>query len=205
VPNIILGTRRLIMFFRTTVLIATITSVSLGATPQTQIVPPDVPGNLVVPDDVRPYIMARAEGTQNYVCMATGNKSVSWVFHGPQATLFDAADAQVMTHFLSPNPAENDAARATWQDSRDTSAVWAVAIASSSDQAYVAPGSIPWLLLRVVGVRLGPTAGDRLAQTQYIQRVNTQGGVAPAAGCRSATDAGKRALVPYTTDYVFYR
>jgi hypothetical protein len=39
-----------------------------------------------------------------------------------------------------------------------------------------------------------------------VQRVNTQGGIAPAtAGCSQAADIGKKALVPYTADYVFYR
>jgi hypothetical protein len=35
--------------------------------------------------------------------------------------------------------------------------------------------------------------------------VNTSGGVAPSTGCASATDVGKKALVPYTADYFFYR
>ncbi len=50
----------------------------------------------------------------------------------------------------------------------------------------------------------GPTGGGKLARTTFIQRVNTAGGVAPA-GCAASTDVGKKALVPYTTDYIFYR
>jgi hypothetical protein len=129
----------------------------------------------------------------------------AWSFYGPQATLFDASGGQVMTHFLSPNPDENGALRATWQHSRDTSTVWGVAIASSTDPNYVAPGAVPWLLLRVEGSRMGPSNGDRILRTIFIQRVNTDGGVAPSAGCSVAGDVGKRAFVPYTTDYVFYR
>jgi len=44
-----------------------------------------------------------------------------------------------------------------------------------------------------------------MMRTTFIQRVNTEGGVAPAAGCSLPADIGKRALVAYTTDYVFYR
>ena len=44
-----------------------------------------------------------------------------------------------------------------------------------------------------------------LTQAKYIQRINTTGGVAPATGCAVATDLGAIALVPYTTDYVFFR
>jgi hypothetical protein len=110
-----------------------------------------------------------------------------------------------MTHYLSPNPDESGAARATWQHSGDSGAIWAGMIESSSDQSFVAPNSIPWLLLRVVGDEPGPTGGTTLAGTAFIQRVNTEGGVAPGAGCKSAKDIGKKALVPYSTDYVFYR
>ncbi|HXT31334.1 MAG TPA: DUF3455 domain-containing protein, partial [Vicinamibacterales bacterium] len=99
----------------------------------------------------------------------------------------------------------NGTLRPTWQHSRDTSAVWAAAVETSSDSAYVAPGAIPWLKLRVMGAQAGPADGDKLASASYIQRVNTAGGAAPATGCASSTDIGRRALVPYAADYVFYR
>jgi hypothetical protein len=51
----------------------------------------------------------------------------------------------------------------------------------------------------------GPTGGDKLQKTTYIHRLDTDGGVAPASGCAVATDVGKKALVPYTTDYYFYK
>ncbi len=47
--------------------------------------------------------------------------------------------------------------------------------------------------------------GSILAQTTFIQRVNTSGGVAPATGCTQASNIGVMVLVPYTTDYYFYR
>jgi hypothetical protein len=167
---------------------------------------PPVPGNLEVDQAFRPYLVAQADGTQNYICLATAT-GVTWTFLGPQATLFDGNGVldQVMTHYLSPNPVEAGVPRATWRHSRDTSTVWAAAIASSSDPAFVAPGAIPWLTLQVVGAQYGPDHGRRLTATAFIQRVNTAGGVAPATGCATATDIGRRVFVPYTTDYVFYR
>jgi hypothetical protein len=123
---------------------------------------------------------------------------------GPQATLFNDDEMQIITHFLSPNPDEGGMARATWQHSRDTSTVWAMAIASSTDPDFVDPDAIPWLLLQVVGADSGPTGGHRLTETAYIQRVHTSGGRAPATGCADAT-IGNTALVPYTTDYIFYK
>jgi hypothetical protein len=163
-----------------------------------------VPANIRVPAGNKAFFEGHASGTQHYICLPSGS-AVAWTFFGPQATLFNDQVGQVVTHFLSPNPSENGTPRATWQHSRDTSAVWAQAIASSSDSNFVAPGAIPWLLLQVVGAQEGPTGGDKLIQTTFIQRLNTTGGIAPSTGCGVSTDVGKKALVPYTADYVFYR
>lgn len=38
----------------------------------------------------------------------------------------------------------------------------------------------------------------------HVQRVNTRGGVAPAAMC-GATNMGQKQVVQYTADYVFWR
>jgi Protein of unknown function (DUF3455) len=167
------------------------------------IAPPPVPPNLEVPAGNEAFLEGHAIGTQNYICLPS-EAGVAWTLVGPQATLFNRWDRQLITHFLSPNPDERDTPRATWQHSRDTSTVWAVAIASSSDPNFVASGVIPWLLLQVVGAQPGPTGGDRLTETTFIQRVHTSGGVAPSTGCVEVTDVGQRAFVPYTADYFFY-
>jgi hypothetical protein len=195
------------MFWKSTPLAAALSlALSSGSAPL-QIIPPAVPANLVVPAGNAPFAIADASGTQNYICLPTepSGKKPAWTFLGPQATLFTTDGQQVMTHYLSPNPDQNDTPRATWRDSHDTSTVWAGAVASSTDPAYVEAGAIPWLLLRVVGSEYGPTLGDRLVGTTFIQRVNTSGGVAPPSGCQTPRDIGARAMVPYTTQYVFYR
>ena len=166
--------------------------------------PADIPASLQVPAGNSRYLTTEAVGTQNYICLpaATG---VAWSFLGPQATLFNAQGHQVMTHFLSPNPMQGGAPRATWQHSLDTGTVWAAAIATYAEPDYVESGAIPWLLLEVVGAQAGVSRGDRVSDTTYVQRINTSGGVAPASGCAVPADIGKRVLVPYTTTYVFYR
>lgn len=169
-----------------------------------EVIPPPVPSNLEVPVGNTAYLIGHARGTQNYLCLPKG-AGFAWTLFGPQATLFDAGGNQQITHFLSANPDEGGTPRATWQHSGDTSAAWAVAIAPSTDPNYVAPGAVPWLLLQVVGNEYGPALGHKLTYTTYIQRVNTAGGLAPADGCSVATDVGRKALVPYTADYVFYR
>ena len=168
---------------------------------------PPVPPNLEVPQGHDVYLHGRAIGTQNYVCLST-SAGFRWHFIGPQATLFNVGgdmQQQIATHFLSPNPAENGVARATWQQSHDSSHVWARAIASSTDANYVAPDSIPWLLLQAVGAAVGPTGAALFVPTSYIQRLTTEGGIAPTVGCSQANDIGAMTLVPYATDYFFYR
>ena len=90
------------------------------------IVPPPVPSNIQVPAGDTAFLEGHAVGTQNYICLPSG-ASVAWTLVGPQATLFNDWDRQLITHFLSPNPDESDTPRATWQHSRDTGTVWAIA------------------------------------------------------------------------------
>ena len=118
---------------------------------------------------------------------------------------FFGAPQQVTTHFLSPNPEEAGLARATWQGSLDSSRVWARATQIVDDPAIIGAGNIPWLLLQRAGASRGPTGGSLLSAGHLDPRIHTAGGVAPATGCTQPTDAGALALVPYSTDYVFFR
>jgi hypothetical protein len=185
-----------------TAVTVTLTVGSARADDTDRVVAPPVPANIQAPAGNRAFLVAHAVGTQNYICLpSTTSDALVWTFLGPQATLFNDELKQVITHFLSPNPIENGFGRATWQHSRDTSAVWGQMIQSSSDPSFVAAGAIPWLLLRVVGAQEGPTGGGRLAAATFIQRLNTVGGVAPSTSC---SELGTRMLVPYEADYVFY-
>jgi hypothetical protein len=188
-----------------------------------RVTPPPVPANIQVPAGNKAFLEGHADGTQNYICVPCPNPTTSmcpdvsgfaWILFTPQATLFKDNDKQVITHFFSPNPFEvntnpgvvaADMIRATWRESRDTSTVWAKTNQSSSDSAFVEPGAIAWLLLEVVGAQDGPTGGDKLTVTTFIQRLNTSGGVAPPMGCTLSTDVGAEAFVPYTADYFFYK
>lgn len=168
------------------------------------IVPPPMPAKLELsPDEFVPFMAAHAVGTQGYVCVAVGT-TYKWVPFGPQATLFDDEDGQVLTHFLSPAPYDQ-VPSPTWQHSRDTSAVWGRVLETSSDLNYVAADAIPWLLLEASVVGDGPTGGDRMTITRRIQRLNTVEGKAPTTGCAVAANIGTRALVPYEADYYFYK
>jgi hypothetical protein len=170
----------------------------------TNIKPPKVPDALAVPAGSKAFLIGHAVGTQNYICLPDG-AGAKWLLFGPQATVFDDHGRQLMTHFLSPNPAESNALRATWMDSDRTSSLWAVKVAESDDARFVEPGAIKWFLLQVKGAEEGSQRNDRLMNTTVIHRVNTSGGVAPASECMLTGDVGKTKFVPYTADYVFYR
>jgi hypothetical protein len=170
----------------------------------TNIKPPKVPDTLAVPAGSKAFLIGHAVGTQNYICLPDG-AGAKWVLFGPQATVFDDHGRQLMTHFLSPNPAESNALRATWMDSDSTSSVWALKVAESDDARYVEPGAIKWFLLKVMGAEEGSLPNDRLTKATVIHRVNTSGGIAPASECTLTGDIGKTKFVPYTADYVFYK
>jgi hypothetical protein len=195
-------------------------SLSQSAYAGGQVTPPDVPPNLNV-DNVEPgnkaFLKGEAQGTQNYVCSpsAASPTGVAYVLFTPEATLFSDDDGgQIITHFFSPNPDPDDpntnpavvapggAIRATWVHSHDGSSVWAKL--HTNGAAVVDQNAIAWLLLDAVGVEDGPTGGDILAKTTFVQRVNTTGGLAPKSGCGSPGDLGNQAFIPYTADYFFY-
>lgn len=191
----------------TSVFILPITVALSAIAPATdRIAAPNVPADIEAPAGFKPYFVAHAIGTQNYICAPAATATgVDWLFIGPQATLFDAGGEQVATHFLSKNPLEGDALHATWQHSRDSSVVWAKRHSGSTDANYVAPGAIEWLLLDATGPKTGPTGGDKFTRTAYIQRVNTVGGVKPASAECTPSTLNTRRLVAYEADYYFYQ
>src|SRR5262245_54088529 len=181
------------------------------------ITPPPLPADLApVPAGNKLFLGTHAVGTQNYVCKPSG-AGVAYVLFTPEATLSGEDGGQVITHNFSPNPFEpntdpkvvaDGTIRATWQY-RDTSRVWAKVHATDPDgrkgAVTVDQTAIAWLLLDGVGSQKGPTGGDKLFGTTFVQRLNTTGGLAPKTGCSSLTDVGNTAFVPYTADYFFYK
>ena len=67
-----------------------------------RVTPPPVPVNIQVPAGNKAFLEGHAIGTQNYICLPSGS-GFAWTFFGPQATLFNDDDKQIITHFLSPN------------------------------------------------------------------------------------------------------
>jgi hypothetical protein len=171
-------------------------------------IPPAVPSEIKVPPGKVLFMRAPASGTQNYICLPSGT-GVAWTLFGPQATYFftipafPGLSAPIGTHYLSPNPQENNTPRPTWQQ-HDGTKLWAKAIASSTDPAFVHPNAIPWLLLQVVG-KENKERIPFVSTATHLQRVHTSGGLKPDNGCSVASEIGKTAFVPYQATYLSYR
>ena len=207
--------------FVTLAMIFTLSAFSLQARPARadgNITPPPLPDDMApVPAGNKLFLGTHSVGTQNYVCKPSG-AGVAYVLFTPEATLSGEDGGQVITHDFTPNPFEPNTdpkvvapegtIRATWQY-RDTSKVWAKVHATEQNDkkgaVTVDQKAIAWLLLDGVGSLNGPTGGDKLTGTTFVQRLNTTGGLAPSTGCSSVTDLGNKAFVPYTADYFFYK
>lgn len=108
-----------------------------------------------------------------------------WVFVGPSAVLTNRDGARVGTYYGPP---------ATWE-SADGSKI-------SGTQLAISPGATGNIPLQLVKTNPAVGAGS-MAGVTYVQRVNTRGGVAPALPC-DGTQVGKREVVNYQADYIFY-
>ena len=149
---------------------------------------PEVPSTLAVEAGNRVFLVAHASGVQIYSCNATST-ALSWGLVAPRANLYDDRGRLIGTHYAGP----------TWQ-AKDGSTV----LGQRVDGVTVDPTAIPWLLISAVSTTES-RHGDRLADTTFIQRVATTGGLAPAATDCNAATAGATAEVPYTADYFFWK
>jgi hypothetical protein len=148
-----------------------------------------VPVALMPPKGHVMLFKAEGVGAQIYVCKARADDPdrFEWVLKAPDADLFDEGGRKIGRHFAGP----------TWEASEDGSQVIGTPIEKAP-----APkgGDIPWLLLkRKAGVGQG-----RFSKVTYIQRVDTEGGIAPSGGGDKARQ-DHEVRVKYKATYVFYR
>jgi hypothetical protein len=158
-------------------------------------VTPVVDSTLSVPDGGGSVLLhASAVGTQDYRCQSSNTDagtSYGWVFVGPEADLFDCSEEKVGTHFAS----DAGASAPEWRTEDGTFVIGKKLVAFTPDGGASA---VPWLLLQTTSTG---GSGD-LSKTAYIQRVNTNGGIAPTSTCDS-TNVGAVEKVHYTADYYF--
>lgn len=146
-----------------------------------------VPDTIKVPEGHKVALETVGVGEITYECRDKADLAgqTEWVFVGPKAVLNDRSGKAVGEYFGPP---------ATWQ-ANDGSKVTGtqLAVAPSS------PGNLPYQL-----VKANPAQGKgAMSGVTYIQRVALKGGVAPATAC-TAADKGKREVVKYQADYIFW-
>ncbi|PZQ67727.1 MAG: hypothetical protein DI563_21245 [Variovorax paradoxus] len=147
-----------------------------------------LPDAVKVPAGHRVAMETVGAGSITYECRVKANApgQYEWFFVGPDARLMDRAGKQVGKYYGPP---------ATWE-SMDGSKVTATQVAVAPNGT----GNIPHQL-----VKANPAMGAGSMQgVSYIQRVATQGGVAPAAAC-AGSNMGQKQVVQYQADYIFYK
>ena len=145
-----------------------------------------LPEAVRVPAGQKMLMSATGVGDLTYECREKQGMAgqYEWAFVGPVATLYAADKKVVGKYYAGP----------TWE-SGDGSKV-------TGKQLAVAPGGAGNIPLQLV--KAEPAMGSgAMSGVAYIQRLNTKGGVAPAAACDAASK-GQRKTVGYEADYVFY-
>jgi hypothetical protein len=165
---------------RLVVLALTLAAISLAITavPSLAAKPEHIPLELQVPDGHRLVLSALGRGVQIYDCPAG-----AWVLREPAAAILRGGRT-VALHYAGP----------TWQSVKDGSKV----VATGARVVVAAPHperDIPWLRLETTG-----TGPGLFEQVDYVQRLETRGGVTPTGACQ----AGASVAVPYTATYNFW-
>ena len=161
---------------------------NMGGSPMATYSQSALPPTVQVPAGHTVAMETVGAGDITYECRARKDMAgqFEWVFVGPDAKLMDRKGMQVGRYFGPP---------ATWEN-KDGSKVTATQVAVAPAGA----GNIPLQL-----VKANPAMGMGAMQgVTYIQRVATQGGVAPAAAC-AAGNVGQKQVVKYQADYIFWR
>ncbi|SFE05042.1 DUF3455 domain-containing protein [Paracidovorax konjaci] len=160
----------------------------MGGASMTSFSQSGLPAPVQVPAGHKVAMETVGKGDITYECRAKKDmpSDYEWVFVGPDAQLWDRKGTAVGRYWGPP---------ATWEN-KDGSKVTATQVAV----APAGTGNIPLQL-----VKANPAMGAGAMQgVTYIQRVATQGGVAPAMAC-AAGNAGQKQVVKYQADYIFYK
>ena len=172
--------------------IAAAAAALLSACASAPVMPPflqdGLPDAVRVPTDHKVAMETVGVGQITSECRAKAGTSGAFerVFVGPDAVLNSRANQAVGKYYGPP---------ATWE-SGDGSKITGAQLAVSPSPA----GNIPIQL-----VKANPASGQGAMQgVTYIQRVATRGGVATGSACAAAS-VGKREIVKYQADYIFWK
>lgn len=145
------------------------------------------PEAIRVPAGNVPAFVLIGKGEITYECRAKADSpdQFAWAFVAPNAALLTNAGLPAGRYYAGPTWEALDGSRVTGKQ---------VAIAPAT------PGNIPLQL-----VKAETTSGmATFNNITFIQRLNTQQGVAPSLPCNAGV-SGQKQIVSYQADYVFYR
>lgn len=143
-----------------------------------------IPEQIKPPSGNSPVLTVHAKGDQIYKCSLKGG-AYAWQLQAPDAILYDAQGQVVGSHYSGP----------IWEYKEGSRVVGRVV----SKIDITPDSSISWLLVEVVAHK----GSGLFSDVNFINRINTHGGLKPLSGCDSNHLGGEK-RVAYTADYIFY-
>lgn len=160
-------------------------------------------GGIDIPKGNKLILHVYGKGVQIYVCTAVAGDSTHyvWTLSEAKASLYSDGGFQLQAgkHYFDADH------HPVWELTNGDKVIGK----KLRQQDAPAADAIPWLLLEAT---TAPGSGV-LAETTFIQRINTKGGKAPGTGADAslpnaslpnASHRGQTIQVPYTADYLFY-
>lgn len=148
---------------------------------------PDVPKEIAVPPGHKLLFKVEGKGVQIYKAVAGKSGTPEWVLEAPLADLFECKGGKAGCHYDNPP---------SWE-AADGSKV----VKSGDAKSAPAPNpkeDIPWLLVKV---KAEDGKAGTFSPAVYIQRLQTEGGKAPA---ELPKRVGTKVGVAYKAVYYFY-
>ena len=143
-----------------------------------------IPEQIKPPSGNSPVLTVHAKGDQIYRCSLNSGVYL-WQLEAPDAKLFDTQGQIVGNHYSGP----------VWEYKEGSRVVGRVI-----NKIDIAPDSaISWLLVEVVAHK----GNGLFSDVNFINRINTHGGLPPLSGCDSNHLGGEK-RVAYSADYIFY-
>lgn len=144
---------------------------------------PEVDPSIAVPSGNKLAFALDAVGSQVYVCQASGS-GYAWTLQAPDALLYKRGK-KAGTHYAGP----------TWEYKDGSLVVGAKVSAFTPDTT-----AIPWLLLQATS----HTGKGKMDDVTYVQRLYTEGGLAPDAATCTYEHVGEVSPIEYVATYYYF-
>ncbi|KAJ3322716.1 hypothetical protein HDV06_002767 [Boothiomyces sp. JEL0866] len=161
------------------------------------LVPTGLTADFTLPDNKVLFNKYFGKGTQNYKCNGT-----VWALDSANADLFlekDYTGPAAITHFFLPPPGDAKGGRPTWKYNADGSQVTGIVTKKINAPSAT---DIQWLYVNETSSTTNTGVMDNI---DFIFRLYTVAGLAPAASGCTTGNAGNITKVPYEAQYWFYK